>query len=357
MVSLEKTRFSDWLKRTTHSIFVIGYPFSVNRWDIVNTMTAFLPEMTAVSMDGNGYAYDDVDQINKGKILLFDDISALISQWSDYTLNRESKIMILSTWGDTIEELAKLANIFPSLQLLTFEDTKEIRFLLRVYQVKLSKEHDGYWDKIRKEEEPGYPDSRKIGLYYYPEDQRDITGPDTIKDPERGHLGWIGEDQLNDLDQNGPKLAMMINEVVKNLGDGRQLIFSGNEDRYGIDLIRSFLSLSDIETSVNFDDGKEVIVTTGIPLNIIEGVEHLHIPDEYNFVKCRNLLRKIVRQKKLIIHVYIALSRYDKSVDEILANDFLRMINESDNYLLLSNELQGKLTFTEQYGLTVQLIS
>lgn len=322
--------FSEWIKPDTVTLLL--YPFDVNRWDIVTLLQGFWNGSRPVTLDGNGLTYNDVKEINNSPKLIFDDVSAFNGKCTSYRFSKGSKVVILSTWGDTFEEMQVLTHFFPKILVVSLDLPERIRFILRSHEVIMSPKQATFFEQIQKEEDPGFPYTRRLGLYLYPEDIRDSHGQ--ISD-----WGWISHDYLNTLDEDGIKLATLIDEVIIHEGE-QQVIFTYDD----IELIQTFLRLRGVA---------DVIVISGVPHATISGVKHIHLPDDYNFAKFRNLLRKIERDPDLVVHTYMARLPGGTSTDEILLNQFYAQVHKSDSCSPIQRAVDAKLTLTERNGLTI----
>jgi len=273
--------------------------------------------------------YSNISDINRIlrnteiDIILFDDarMLATISSALDFT-SVQPKIIILTSWGDTYQQLDIITSNLPNLSLLTpifINDPIGIKWNL--VKVPMSSRQLPFYNQIRKQELTDqnilqYPLTRMITLYSYPDpimtdtlQHKTICETDQTSIPDRLHSPntWLNNDYLDKLDINGPKLASLIDGVISNWPN-KQLIVTRFNHRYGVDLITSFLQLliqnqrnpyeihelfrvsctEDYDINLNtfhkFNSlDSAILITNIVPLIPLKDTSIVHIVDSYSF--------------------------------------------------------------------------
>jgi hypothetical protein len=136
--------------------------------------------------------YSDLDSINRAlknteiDIILFDDARMLATispalQFNDFSSQTHSiiqpKILVLSTWGDTLQQLDIVTSKLPGLRLLVLDIINDIANVeWKTARVSLSPRQLKYYDQVRireikdiSEHSISYPITRMLTLYAYPD--------------------------------------------------------------------------------------------------------------------------------------------------------------------------------------------
>lgn len=222
-------------------------------------------------------SYSNLDEINRYlhnteiDVILFDDarMLATISAAIDFT-NIQPKVIVLTTWGDTLKQLDIVTSRLPDLKLLSFDvisDTIGIQW--KVTRSPLSNRQLKYYDMTREKElkvesqipksseatsglfNLPYPLTKMLTLYAYPDNimaetisHNHICESDTSTHPDKlGMAGsWLTKAYIDKLCDDGPKLSTILDGVIANW-PLKQIVITRFNHRYGVDLITSFLKL------------------------------------------------------------------------------------------------------------------
>ena len=392
--------------------------------------------------------YSDIADINRIlhnteiDIVLFDDarMLATISSGIDFT-SIQPKIIVLTSWGDTYKQLDVVTSKLPDLRLLTLDlisDTVDIKW--NVIKVPMSSRQLKFYDQIRKKELESsstskiedstktlyeslylpvggqaasrqraplttgltyinhilgkipYPMTRMVTLYAYP----DVIMADTLKHkaicetdqssiPDRldSPNTWVNNDYINTLETQGPKLHSVIDGVVSNWPN-KQIISTRFNNRYGVDLIVSFLQLmtqnrkspyelneiyhvsctDDYETSINtlhkFNDAESgVLVSNIVPLIPLKGVSIVHLVDSYSFLTLKMIIDRCHKRylskgsMDFTIYSHIATHPTDISSDVALYDILSKDVQEANRIYAGLISSSGHIVFKSGTGLLV----
>lgn len=383
------TPLIDWLYNddSTKQGALIMFSRMINRWNIaslivtnwedykVAIITDFPNEFMNVINDHSHWtdlelvpfsliSYSDLDEINRYlhnteiDIVLFDDARMLATIASAINFSAiPSKIIVLTTWGDTMKQLDIVTTKLPDLKLLTLDlinDTIGIDW--KVIYTPMSSRQMKYYDMARAQEIKiesiiPYSLTRMLTLYAYPDSmvtdtirhlsvcENNTKGALVIPDNLNSPGSWLNSSYLDKLDDDGPKLASILDSVIANW-PSKQIVVTRFNHRYGVDLIVSFLELlvqgksnpyemteifsisctdeyeKIISTLHRFNDSPSgVLVTNIIPLIPLKGISVIHIADSYSFLtikaildRCykRSLIKSESQPQDLIIYSHVA---------------------------------------------------
>lgn len=409
---------------------LIMFPRMINRWNVAALMvskweshkvvivTNYSNEFMKSSVDISGtkwtdlelipfplVSYSDIDGIRKYlnnteiDIIIFDDarMLATIMPALDFsTIN--AKIIVLSTWGDTMTQLDTVTSKLPELKLASLnllKDNTDISW--QTAKVKLSDRQIVYYDLVRSYElkadsKISYPLTRMLTLYSYPDnimkdtlvvkticETDQISIPDKLESPNT----WLKLKYLKSLADDGPKLLSIIDGVIAEW-PSKQLIITRFNNRYGVDLIKSFFQLmirnklcpydiseifsssctDDYETSLNYlhkfnNSNSGVMITNISPFIPLKDVAVIHLADTYSFLTLSAILdrchkRHLSKDHSLVVYSHIATHPQEKSSDEALHELFTKSLADADKlyYGLITSA--SSIVFDSQIGLVVK---
>lgn len=367
--------------------------------------------------------YSDLVEINRAlqntevDIILFDDarMLAVIAPAID-AKQVYPKIIILTTWGDSMQHLDIVTSKFPELKLLTLKminDTANIDW--QVSRVPMSDRQLRYYDQIRgreisevSEHVIDYPITRMVTLYAYPDnimadtishkyicETDQSTLPDELTKStwnpisdygsnEIASQSWLNTSYIETLSDNGPKLLSVIDGIISNWPT-KQVVLTRFNHRYGVDLITSFLQLmnkskkspyelseifhtsctDEYETSINtfhkFNNSESgVLITNIIPLIPLQNVSIIHVVDSYSFLNINTVLNRVHKRYlnkqgiDIIIYVHIATHPTEKSSDEALYEKLVLNVNEANRIYSGLISMSGSISFDPNSGLIVK---
>jgi len=369
--------------------------------------------------------YSDLDSINKAlkntdiDIILFDDARMLATISPALEFGQISplqpKIIILTTWGDTMKQLDIITSKLPNLQLLSLDIiNNNINIEWKNIYIPLSDRQLKYYNQVRAQEIKDsmnhsipYPITRMLTLYSYPDTimadtliHKYICETDQSTMPDKlVSSTWLNPSYLNTLNEDGPKLTSLLDGIISNW-PSKQVVMTRFNHRYGVDLITSFLELmtenkqnpydldqifhtsctDEYETIINtlhkFNSSTSgVLITNIIPLIPLKGVMIIHIADTYSFLNIRMLLdrchKRFLNQNKhnLIVYSYIAtypeeknirssistsLRETEKTADEVLHEISSDNIREAKRIYTGLISVAGRLVLNPTIGLVVQ---
>lgn len=124
---------------------------------------------------------------------------------------------------------------------------------------------------------------RLLTVYIYPKEVEDL--PDKPVD----YQGWI---------DNNTKLSNKLSSIIDNIDNGKHIIYTNFDDKYGVNLIKSLLYVNDIFTTSKieiYNKNDDVVLVTNVSIEEeIIGLNNIHIVDNYNI----DLINKTLRQLK-----------------------------------------------------------
>jgi hypothetical protein len=352
--------------------------------------------------------YSDFQGINRAlhnteiDIILFDDTRMLATIAPKLNFDSVApKIIVLTSWGDTFDQLNIVTSSFPNIRLLTLDlinDVSDINW--KSVTVPMSQHQLKYYDKIKSREDIDksiipYPMTRMITLYAYPEAimadtlaHRSICETNQTDMPDNIDMknSWLNSSYIDSLEEDGPKLQSVLDGIISNW-PSKQLIITRFNHRYGVDLIVSFLRLmninmknpyelneiihtsctDDYEVSIikfhkfnNLESG--ILITNIIPLIPLKGISVIHVVDSYSFLNIKMVLDRCHKRylnksaTNLDIYSYIATHPIYKSADQSLQDTFIMNIKEADRIYTGLISQGGHIVFNPQTGLLVQNI-
>lgn len=352
--------------------------------------------------------YSDFQGINRAlhnteiDIILFDDTRMLATISPKLNFNSVApKIIVLTSWGDTFDQLNIVTASLPYLRLLTLDllsDVSDINW--KLVSVSMSQHQLKYYDQIKSREDIEksiipYPMTRMLTLYTYPEQimadtlaHRSICETNQTIMPDNINMkdSWLNSGFIDRLHEDGPKLEAVLDGVISNW-PSKQLIITRFNHRYGVDLIVSFLQLmninmknpyeldeiihtactDDYEFSINkfhkFNNLKSAILITNIiPLIPLKDISAIHVVDSYSFLNIKMVLDRCHKRylnksaTDLTIYSYIATHPTYKSADQSLQDSF--MLNVKDAHRIYTGLISqaGHIVFNPETGLVVQNI-
>lgn len=388
----------DWLYQENKEGALILFPNTFNRWDIAFMIVSkwekykvvivtdhpdkFLSNITYNDWTETELViftvikYSDLEEINtvmsntEIDIILFDDARMLSIILPALKINCiVPTVLVLTTWGDTLDQLEKVTTSFPNLSFLSLSlPNQEINWVLR--KAVMSNKQVEYYQKVVEKEKDydgviSYPLSRMITLYTYPDNimedtlkQKYICQTDQLTSPDNlnSEGSWINTSYLHKLTEDSPKLLLLLAEV-KSHKLSKQLIITRYNHRYGVDLITSFLKLIfrshifSVSCTDDYNDSLKnlhkfnkaasgILVTNITPFIPLEKVSIVHITDNYTLLNIQKILDSIVKDNfKINVYSYISVHpKGEKSTDEILYN---KLVNNIEQYNLIYNTLNN----------------
>jgi hypothetical protein len=373
--------------------------------------------------------YSDIDDIKRAlqntevDIILFDDtrmlatISPALIFDCMYTQDKsviQPKIFVLTTWGDTLHQLDIVTNLFPGLRLLKIDLINDIANLdWKISRVHMSNKQLKYYDQVRVRELQDletwnttihdiprisniqvlknfsipYPITRMLTLYAYPDNimtdtlvHKYICETDQSSMPDKlTNSTWLNSSYIDNIYDDGPKLLSVLDGIIANW-PLKQLVLTRFNNRYGVDLITSFLQLmtqnnknpyeldeifhtscTDIyEHSINtfhkFNNlPSGVFITNIVPLIPLKGISVIHIADSYSFMNIKMVLDRTHKrhlntqhgQPDLILYSHIA--TYPNNIgkqDKVLSNGNIVSSDEALHDILASNIKEANRIYT-----------
>lgn len=409
---------------------LITFPSMINRWNVTSLIVSKwenykvvivtdhpneFVEVTADISEQSAWTdkelipfpllkYSDLDDINTAlqntevDIIIFDSarmISIIAPALnSKVTSIFQPKIIVLTTWGETVSQLNIVTTIFPDLRLLTLDIVSDLPIIQwNIVQVQMSNRQLLYYNSIRTHELQDtshilpYPLTRMVTLYTYPDtimketlthkyvcQMNQTSSPDDISEPD----SWIEGSYLSTLSNDGPKLLSLLDGIIAHW-PAKQIVTTRFNHRYGVDLITSFLQLTcmgktnpydlteifhisctdDYETSINtlhkFNNTKSGILVTNInPYIILKDISIIHISDSYSYQGIQTLLDRLCKRSNISIYSYCALHPSEQSSDDALYQDLLTHIIEADRIYSGLASMGTKLSFDPVQGLIIR---
>jgi hypothetical protein len=360
-------------------------------------------------------SYNDIDNINRAlknteiDVIIFDDARMLATISSVLnTIEIQPKIIVLTSWGDTMQQLDTVVNKFNNMKLLTLDFISDISNInYQVTKVLMSNRQLNYYDQIRSREIQmesdqviPYSISRMITLYSYPDSIMEdallhkstclltgFRGQDNIDQSSNldklGPTSWLNSSYIDTISDDGPKLLSVLDGIISNW-PLKQLVITRFNHRFGVDLITSFLHLMGenrknpyesneifhtsctdeyeitLDTFHKFNSSEiGVLISNIIPIIPLKGISVIHIADSYSFLNLRTILDRVYKRylnktgSDLVIYSHLAIHPNEKSTDEILYGDIQNHIKEAD-YIYTGLISQGKnIVFHPKDGLVV----
>lgn len=367
--------------------------------------------------------YSDIDSINRSiknteiDIIIFDDARMLATiapalKWDNFSQLEpivQPKILVLTTWGDTMEQLEVVTSELPGLRLLILDIINDIANVeWKISRVSMSERQLKYYNIIRdrelKYENPdpltynigpiarSYSRTKMLTLYAYPENiMEDTLSHRTVCETDQSTIPdkliestWLNPSYINTISDNGPKLQSVLDGVISNW-PSKQIIITRFNHRYGVDLITSFFQLmsednknpyelneifhtsctDDYEVIINTlhkfnDSASGILVTNIIPLIPLNDIVIIHIADTYSFLNIKMLLDRCHKRylnqtgNNLIVCSHVATHPEEKSADEVLYENLTNNIIAA-NHLYTGLISQGAhIVFNSKIGLIVK---
>lgn len=343
--------------------------------------------------------YSDLDTVNSYMhnseidIIIFDDarMFATITPALNFS-DIQPKIIILSTWGDTIQQLDLITSKIPTLGLLSLDlliDTADINW--KVISVPMSDRQLKYYDRVKANQSL----TKMITLYAYPDSimndtltHKNICETDQTSNPDNISLrnSWLTKTHLESLNYDGPKLQSLLDGVIANW-PSKQVIFTRFNHRYGVDLIKSYLQLLIQDRtnpyemneiiSISCTDNYEqtinilhkfnvmqsgVLISNIVPLVPLTNISVVHVPDSYSLLSLKALIDRIHKRyltnvgqnSNLSIYSYVATHPKIKSADIIAYERFMSQINEANHIYSGLISTAGHIVFDPILGLIVK---
>ena len=314
------------------------------------------------------------------------------------------KIIVFTTWGDSLQHLDVVTSNFSELQLLKFDiisDNTNINW--KISYVHMSDRQLSYYDEARQKEITeqsdhviNYPITRMLTLYAYPDqimndtlNHKYICETDQHTFPDKLiNSTWLNSSYIDTLPDDGPKLLSILDGLIGNW-PAKQIVITRFNHRYGVDLITSFLQLmsqnnknpyeldeifhvscsDDYDNSLNIlhkfnDSNTGILVTNIVPLIPLKGVSVIHIADSYSFMTIQTLLDRIYKRylnnKNIDLTIYSHIAKGNKtnenslSSDEALYEKFVNNIKEADRIYSGLIEMSTSISFDPKLGLIVK---
>ncbi|CAH6420131.1 Hypothetical protein HVR_LOCUS1105 [uncultured virus] len=424
---------------------LIVFPRMIDRWNVASSIVTnwekynvvivtdhpneFMETTRGVSGDSNElpfvewtklelvpftlFKYSDISDINQAlhnteiDVILFDDARMLgtISSALNF-IDVNPKIIVLSSWGDSMNQLETVTEKLPGLRLLTFDiisDISDVQWLTS--KVAMSKRQVKFYDqgRTRELEESTqnsyahvipYPITRRLTIYAYPDNimneyvkepglffkpicELDNVGnpdnlvnevkprpPDEILFHSEAPNTWLTSNYLDSISNDGPKLESILDGVVSNWPD-KQIIITRFNNRFGVDLINSFLQLqinakrnpynineiykisciTQYDDNINalnrFNDASSgVLVTNIVPLISLKGISSIHIADSYSFKTIKMIIDKCHKRYLILVNnqpqdlkIYSHIATHpngQESADVSLHNNMIKEIDDAN---------------------------
>lgn len=367
----------DWLYLSDDtSGALIVFPRNINRWNIsaslvstwyqhkVVVVTDHPNEFTSV-LDTYGdwrnkdiipftlITFSEMDAIDnmlhhpEVDIILFDDarMLATIASAIDLT-NIQTRVLVLTTWGDSLQNLNIITEKLSTLALLIYNDFTTPSIIWQSCKIPMSERQLKYYDEYRIQEADEtktypYPITRRLTLYTYPDNIITTVINDTkICSLQPSDNTWITSTHLTNIELDGPKLASLLNSI-----DHRQknIILTRFNHLFGIDLIASFLELSGYQsyhisctddydqvmnTLYQFEHSScGILITNIVPFITLTNIYTMHVIDTYAF---QTIIMMIDQCHPKIICCHIATHPCERSSDLALYEQLLTQIQQSD---------------------------
>lgn len=414
------TLLLDWLYTDIKQGALILFPHTIDRWNIaalVALVASNIQKIAVVTdcpnefMDAVDYTvsrtlsvikYSDIEAINQAlntvDIVLFDDarMLAIISPALQFIPNT-AKILVLTTWGDTLRQLNIVMKQFPNLHLLSLDiigDDATITW--RTIRTPMSQRTLRYYDLARARENTApisdqivpYSFTRRLTLYTYPDNimletlsHGQICEADQSSIPDAlSPSTWITPSHIENLPLDGAKLFSILDGIVANW-TSKQIVITRYNHRYGVDLITSFLQLMSqsrlnpyeldeifhiactdpyetmIATLNAFNTSTTgVIVTNVVPLLPLKGVSIIHIADNYSFLNLQAVLSRIHKRhlnSSITIYSHLATHPHEKSSDEALYENLEGYISETNRIYSELKDQGTKVMLDPSIGLYI----
>lgn len=303
--------------------------------------------------------FSDIDDINvvlansDYHFIIFDDAAMLSIILPVLHIHTHAKVIVLTTWGDSLNQLDTVTRAFPDLALLSLPvqtDRKDI--VWQTSKVVMSASQVAAYDSASPNIQ------RMLGLYRYPDHiMRELVASTSICETHQAAYpdtlpGWL---TLNDfketarLRDTGPKLESVIDGIVS-AWPHKHVVFTQFNHRGGVDLITAFLELyvhahknpyelleifsvactDDYATIMSrlaaFNEADSgVLVTNIVPFIPLTNVRILHVVDSYNFRSVKSILRKCLNYQvtPFTVQCHVATHPRTESVDESLYHKFV----------------------------------
>lgn len=326
----------DWLYTTEKGLgqrpgALITYPKTLNSSNIL-TLLCQTNQSHMVAVVSNSHQdaeinlnYTNLDDISSTisnsevDIIIFDSIRLLSTIISDLTIKpSRCKIIVLYTWGDTESDLTHIFSHLPDLRLLNLHIiAKPYILTIDTIAVALLPVHLNSLD---------HQCNRPSTLYMYPHHIKHNICQASELSMSDNYLAadtWLTENMLLSLNERGPKLVSIIDSVIANY-PAKQIIYTINHNRSGIDLISSILtimadkrqspytniyqvsSLSEeiTETLNMYESASESLLITNItPYINLATPTIVHVIDDYQVGRVLTLLDRCRSVDKLYVHV------------------------------------------------------
>lgn len=364
----------------------------------------------------------DINEFIKSKeinIIIFDDLRMLatISSAIDFSFI-QPKIIVLSSWGDTIKQFDQVTYNLPGLRLLALDLISDIATInWKNIKINMSDSQKILYNKVRNNELINntptlYPITRMLGLYLYPEgiipdllsykSVCEINNNDSCDKLGQSNT-WLNIDYLNTLENDGPKLHSLVDNIISNWPN-KQIIFTRYNIHYGVNLINSILLLMSqnkknpydqseilkVSCTDNYNDiinlmhnfnemNSGILITNIVPLISLKNINFIHITDNYSFLTIKMIIDRCHKHhlnkesNSLTICSYISIlgnetsynqkfnklksNEHDfeseKSADEFLHDILIFNINECNRIYNGLVSLGGHIVFKPNIGLIV----
>lgn len=428
----------DWIYSSNdiNGAFIL-YPHTLNRWNVssfiiskwdnykIVVVTDYPDEFYKIftELDNTHWMdlelirfslvkYSNIDEINnllhnsEVDLILFDDarMLSLISPLLSFN-DIETKILILTTWGDSPDHINLITNTVTHLYLLSFNfpSINSLNLKFHIYSSTLSSSQLSFYNKIKDYESKlhrqtiSYPITRMITLYSYPSSIQDsiindlnndlnICSSDNLSITDNLTSDtWLNKDFINSLPDDGPKLLSVIDSVISHW-PSKQIIITRFNHRFGVDLIFSFFQLFTQNLKNPYDshniykiscsddynvtlsklhqfneNNSSILITNIVPLIPLDDISYIHIVDTYSFPTINSLLDHTYKHslshdkniKDLNINLHIATHPVIQSSDVSLVNSLLTSVDNYNQLFLTLTNNSYKLSFSPELGLTL----
>lgn len=397
------TSLLNWLDGSTQGALIV-YPRTLHRCNVVAVITAEWTHIAVTKVseepDASQYSYSNLDEINRALqnsgIVLFDDARMLAIISPALIPTPRAKIIVLTTWGDTLRQLNTVIEKFPGLHLLSLDIINDkVPIQWRTTRVPLSARQIYYYDIVRAREVAApvsnriipYPTTRMLTLYTYPDIvmQNTLTGAQIcqhtdvvtpiLSDSDKRSLSETTLRPL--LEKNGPKLLSVLDGVVSNW-PAKQIVVTRFNQHYGVYLINEFLHLLSefrqnpyenneifclsctdpyevmVETLTEFNNTPSaVLITNVVPILPLDDVSVIHVADSYSFLTLQGILTKLHKPSELTIYSHLAQHPQEPSADEVLYHNLEGYVQEANRIYSGLRTQAAKIIFHPTYGLMV----
>ena len=403
-----ETSLYNWIDKSKTSL--VQYPRMLDSWNIVASIIKDWRDVNIVVVTDRKselqelvnedliiYTYSQFDEITQVifsdsvDVVISDDISMLSnfsSALSFPTATYREKatapnIIVMTTWGDDIDKIKAVSSkllgedVDMLKHLLTIDFIHDIsKIEYTVQEIELNPDHLVFYEANV---------NPATTLYLYPEELREIsllscasgmcirqsTNKDIAMDYVVEDNGWIQHEHYKQLNLNGPKIKVLIDNIKEQHAkyrDNKQIVITRYDERYGVYLLASMIrraglsvitiTSKDVEKNEAkrkldvFNKSKSaILVTSVVPFVDLVGVTNIAIIDNYSIDVYKTFLQRIHKNRccraskskpgVLDVDIYIAVypGKKGKTIDQDL---FIKFDQRSDEYDALYDNMRAR---------------